>query len=160
MTAYLDMIITGLISLFVGGGAIRFYMARQEKELVKAQAKSLGVKTEAEVHDLSVATLIKANEHLQQQYQNLRVEIGEVKEERDSYWEQMERMREEMQDLRDQLEQTQKDLETAHAATIHLQRQLENLMATMPEFDGKPQSPNSRKIAQWAAEHKDDPRRR
>lgn len=156
---YLDVVVSGIVFFLFGGGVVQFIKAGKERKLVDQQAKTLGAKTEVEVHDIAISTMVKTNEFLQHQYDLLKEEHTEVKKERDSYWGQMERMRQEMEELREQLEQTQSDLEAAHSATVHLQEQLERLMASLPQNTEPGQgNVNSRLIEEWDERHKDDPR--
>lgn len=125
---FLNQIVTGLIAFVVGGGFAEILSARRDAKAREREADALEVKTEAVVTDMSMASLIKINEQLTADY-------NRVSAERDDLRERFETLSVEVQSLREKLEQAQRDLAVAHTATAKLQKQLIELMESLPESE-------------------------
>lgn len=125
---FINQIVTGLIAFVVGGGLAEFLSARRDAKAREREMGALAVKTEADVTDMSMATLIKINEQLTADY-------NRVSEERDELRARFETLNVEVQALREKLEQAQRDLSVAHTATAKLQTQLIELMESLPDSE-------------------------
>lgn len=125
---FINQIVTGLIAFVVGGGFAEFLSARRDAKTREREMGALEVRTEADVTDMSMATLLKINEQLTADY-------NRVSEERDDLRARFETLNVEVQALREKLEQAQRDLAVAHTATAKLQTQLTELMESLPDSE-------------------------
>lgn len=117
---YANEIITGVIGLTVGGGFAGIAKAKAEARLRDAEARAVGLKSAPEVADLSIATMIRVNEQLTEDYVRMKAE-------RDDYYSKLTVMREDFAALEERLESVQGDLQSAHDAMGALRYQLDEL---------------------------------
>lgn len=120
LSEYANEIITGVLGLTVGGGFAGIAKAKAEARLRDAEAKAVGLKSAPEVADLSIATMVRVNEQLAEDYERVKVE-------RDDYYNKLIVMRQDFAALEERLEKAQGDLQSAHDAMGALRYQLDEL---------------------------------
>lgn len=130
MAGGIELLIAGVISFIFGGGAVTLYKASAENKVRNAEAEDVGAKTVPEVTDISISTLVRVNEQLV-------IDYGRMRAERDEYCSKFEALRDEVILLQGQLDKAQHDLRVAHEATSALRDQLETLMEAMPAPDAE-----------------------
>ena len=125
---FIDQIVTALIAFTLGGGFWKVMQARAESRARHAEANAIGAKSGPEVADISVSTLIKVN-------QQLTVDYGRMKSERDEYCQRFDALRAAFDELQAQLDRTQADLQTANDALETLRQNLDSITREEPEHE-------------------------
>lgn len=126
MIQYLDLIVGSVLSFLLGGGVWKWLKTRNEARLIDQQEKTLGSRTEVELHDISLGSLLKVNKALQEQLDRERADTLRERGEKEA-------LRAELEEVRREVLTLEEDLRTAQAAARELQCRLESLMQKMAD---------------------------